>query len=88
MDRCALASSANSGQLCRAVKAARPPPIEGYLPHEALIIYREKIYAERKARSSTVMHLMLSSPPRVVAWQAYQTPSGAKWFKDLRICVP
>eukprot|EP00434_Breviolum_minutum_P045074 symbB.v1.2.040337.t1/scaffold7155.1/size12999/2 len=32
-----------------------------YLPHEALIIYREKIYAERKA---------------------YQTPSGARWFKE------
>eukprot|EP00439_Symbiodinium_sp_Y106_P066328 s3576_g10.t2 len=34
-----------------------------YLPHEALIIYREKIYAERKA---------------------YQTPSGARWFKEHR----
>ncbi|CAK9067893.1 unnamed protein product [Durusdinium trenchii] len=34
-----------------------------YLPHEALTIYREKIYAERKA---------------------YQTPSGARWFKEHR----
>lgn len=87
----------------------------GYLPHEALIIYREKIYAERKAhfllRFEPEMRFLQAIPGSEYMFgmieqdqpikhkrklyrfksrlfsnlnqcQAYQTPSGARWFKE------